>query len=282
MKLYVSEMFDGCPVRDFLKIGKGFSNRLFSCIKENIRLNGETVKPHTLCHVGDIIEVVFPETKSNVIPQNKPLNIIYEDEYFVVINKDAGVPCHPSIGHHTGTLANYINGYFEDKGIFTSIHIVSRLDMGTSGLVIIAKNEYIAGIFSKMIKNNEILKKYICVCEGKLPPDGVINAPIGRKDGSIIERCIREDGKNAETHFKNICSKNNCSLAQVVLKTGRTHQIRVHMAHIGHPLVGDWLYGTGEESRHLLHLEKIEFKHPVSGENMSFKAPVPREFERFM
>ncbi len=281
MKFVVNEMYDGCSVRDFLKIGKGLSSRLFSCLKNNNRifLNGRKVQVFEQVCMGDSVEIVFPEGKSQITPQFEPLEILFEDECFLAVNKPALMPCHPSVGHNSGTLANYVAGYFEKNGIKTAVRIPARIDSGTTGVVIIAKNEYVAQKLSS--ENTE--KTYFCVCQGILPPKGEINLPIARDESSILKRKISENGKNALTFYEKINEDENWSAALVKIKTGRTHQIRVHMSAIGYPLVGDWLYGkeTAEISRHLLHLATVEFTHPVTGDKIVLSAPLPDDMKRF-
>ncbi len=282
MLLKVTEKYDGSSVRDFLKIGKGFSSRLFSCLKrtDGIKRGGEIIQPFDKVFAGEEIEIIFPDSESGITAVQGALNILYEDEFLLAVDKPALMPCHPSLGHHGDTLANLVAGYFEKIKLNAAVRIPARIDSGTTGVVLFAKNEYIA----ERLAAKEINKTYVCVCEGNLPEKGEIKAPIGRAEGSIIKRCVCGDGKPAHTFFKKTAMCKNYSVAGVHIETGRTHQIRVHMAHIGHPLVGDWLYGKEEAglSRHLLHLESIEFVHPVTEKKMIIKAEIPQDMKEFI
>lgn len=188
--------------------------------------------------------------------------IFYEDAYLLIVNKPAGMLVHPTVKEDGSTLYNYVGRYYAKQGLAHNIHPVSRLDRNTSGLVIFAKEPQIQFLLSKQ----EVCKKYLAVVTGILPSDsGCIEAPIARKEGSIIERCVDPSGKYARTDYKLISHHGDLSLLEVQLHTGRTHQIRVHMAHIGCPLCNDNLYGTpGPQSRHALHAFYLGFRHPVT------------------
>ncbi len=281
IKFVVNEMFDGGSVRDFLKTGKGLSSRLFSCLKreKGILLNGKTAQAFEKVVAGDAVELVFPEGKSEIVAEYEPIEIVFEDECFLAVNKPALMPCHPSVGHYTGTLANCVQGYFEQMGIKTAVRIPARIDSGTTGIVIIAKNEYAA----EKLASGTVKKTYLCVCEGNVPEKGEINLPIARAEGSILKRCVSAEGKPARTFYEKVGGTGKWSALRVWIETGRTHQIRVHMSEIGYPLVGDWLYGTEttEFSRHLLHLAEVEFIHPVTDEKITLSAPLPEDMKRF-
>ncbi len=283
MKLHINKEFDGCSVRDFLKSGKGFSSRLFLSLKKDGKflLNGVPAYPYTKCFCGDVLEIVFPKSHTKVVPKFKPLDILYEDDFFIAVNKPAFMPCHPSIGHYDDTLANYIKGYLGDS--IGAIHIPARIDMNTTGIVIIAKNEYVAGKISGAYKDGKVKKEYVCICHGETESDGIINAPIGRKEGSIIEREITDTGKDAITHYHRISCKNGNSVIKVEPVTGRTHQIRVHFSYIGHPLLGDGLYGREDGiKRHLLHLKRLEFNHPEYDFKVIIEAPIPSDMKEYI
>jgi len=281
MKFIVDGIYDGSSVREFLKIGKGLSSRLFSCLKKEagILVNGKNVQVFEKVFSGDSVEIVFPETQTDITPEYEPFDILYEDDCFLAVNKPALMPCHPSVGHHRGTLANRVAGYFEINGIKTAVRIPARIDSGTTGIVIIAKNEYAA----EKLATGCVEKTYLCVCKGILPEKGEINLPIARAEGSIIKRKVGENGKDALTFYEKINQGEDWSAARVKIKTGRTHQIRVHMSAIGHPLLGDWLYGTetSEFSRHLLHLSEVKFVHPETEEKICLCAPVPEDMKSF-
>ena len=208
------------------------------------------------------------------------LNIIYEDDYLLILNKPAGIAIHPSALHFYDTLSNGVKYYFDIMGIHKKIRIVNRLDKDTSGIVIFAKNEYVQELLSLQMKSNSFKKEYIGVLEGILETSkGTINAPIARKSNSIIERCIDESGQTSITNYKVIKIFSNMSLVHFVLETGRTHQIRVHSKYIGHPIVGDTLYGSFSPiiSRQALHSYKVKFMHPITMKSMELVADIPHD-----
>ena len=238
-------------------------------------------------NLGDIISIYidFIEDNSNIVPTYMPLDIVYEDDAFLVVNKSSGVPVHPSMEHFEDSLSNGIKYYFDKIGLKKKIRPVNRLDKDTSGLVIFAKNEYIQECLVKQMQVKEFIKEYIAICAGNLEKrSGIINAPIARKENSIIERCISESGAPAITHYEVIKSYNNYSVVKCILETGRTHQIRVHMAHIGHPLLGDTLYGLPSPliNRQALHAYKITFIHPITKQKLEFTAKIPADFENLI
>lgn len=274
-------------------------------LKKNkkIFLNGINTYVDSPIHLGDIITFVidFDEDNSNVVPTKMDLDILYEDDSMLILNKPAGIPVHPSILHFENSLSNGVRYYFDSINLKKKIRPVNRLDRNTSGIVIFAKNEYIHDILSKQMQNNVFKKEYIAICNGIFDlKEGTIDAPIARKTDSIIERCIDENGDTSITHYKvlkefNIkenCFDNNALLNKnlifsellVNLETGRTHQIRVHMAYVGHSIVGDSLYGTESNliSRQALHAYKVEFLHPITKENFSIIAPIPEDMQKLL
>ena len=229
-------------VKELLKLKFQISDRLLVKLKKNkkIWLNSTPTFVDSRLKPFDIVEILidFEEKSENIIPTQMDLNIIYEDEYYIVINKPSGIAIHPSILHYTDSLANGVKFYFEQKNIKKKIRPINRLDKDTSGIVIFAKNEYIQECLIKQMKNKQFIKKYIAIVNGNLDNlEGIINAPIARKENSIIERCINKDGQKAITHYEVIKQYNKYSLVKCSLETGRTHQIRVHMAAISHPLI---------------------------------------------
>lgn len=229
---------------------------------------------------GDIITINFDysEDNSNIVPTKMTLDIIYEDEWLIVVNKPAGIPVHPSILHYTDSLSNGICYYFNSIGLNKKIRPVNRLDLDTSGLVIFAKCEYIQEQLSVQMQNDKFKKEYICVVSGHLKEkSGIINLPISRKPGSIIERCIDKKGQQSITEFTVLKEFEKYSLVNCILKTGRTHQIRVHFSYIGNTLLGDSLYGSSSDliDRQALHSYKISFIHPVYHKYLEFTAPIP-------
>ena len=206
--------------------------------------------------------------------------IAYEDDYLLIIDKPAGMLVHPTVNECGCTLYDYVTEYYQRKGITANIHPVSRLDRHTSGLVIFAKEP----IIQHWLSQQQMDKEYLAIVTGELPNDeGIIEAPIARKEGSIIERCVSENGKYAKTSYKLLAKRKDLSLLQVKLFTGRTHQIRVHMAYIGCPLFNDNLYGTpGPQSRHALHAFKLRFIHPVSDTPVEITRTLPEDLRRII
>ena len=209
--------------------------------KKLVFLNKTIVDTRNIAKVNDIItiDLNYDEDNSNILPCNMKLNIVYEDECFIVINKPAGITTHPSILHYSNSISNGIKFYFDSIGLNKKIRPVNRLDKNTSGLMIFAKNEYIQECLIKQMNTKTFKKEYLALVENIFEnnTDGTITAPISRKPGSIIERHIDKNGKNSITHYKVINNYDDYSLVSCILETGRTHQIRVHMAYIKHPLL---------------------------------------------
>ena len=236
------------------------SRLLFKLIKkEKVLLNGCVCDTRTYPNFGDelIVNFDYDEENSNIVPTKMDLNIVFEDNWMLIVNKPAGVATHPSILHYYDSLCNGVRFYFDSIGLNKKVRPVNRLDLNTSGLVIFAKCEYIQECLISEMKNNIFKKEYLAFCEGLFEnKSGTIDLPIGRKDNSIIERCI--------------------------LETGRTHQIRVHLSAISHPLIGDSLYGSFSDliSRQALHCYKLQFIHPITKEFMSFCGDLPPELKK--
>lgn len=255
---------------------------------EKISFNGNKCDTRNQVKLGDIIEINFDiqENNSNILPLQINLDIVYEDDWFLVINKPAGIPIHPSRYHYTDSLSNGIKFYFDSIRLSKKIRPVNRLDIGTSGLVIFAKCEYVQECFAKQMANKTFQKKYLCFVKGILPQKiGTINLPIARKKDSIIERCINQKtGQASITHYEVLKEFSNYSLVRCQLETGRTHQIRVHMAAIGHPLLGDTLYGTKSSliDRQALHSYKIECIHPISNNRLFFESDLPNDLKNII
>ena len=277
-------------IEHFLK-SKGYSSQ---CIKElkkmpqSILINGEWQYMKHLLQPGETLTVhVKEETSSEKIPPVElPLDIIYEDEDILVVNKPADMPIHPSLNNYYNSLANALAWYFEKQGKPFIFRCINRLDRDTSGLTIIAKHMLSAGILSTMVAQRHIHREYLAIVQGEItPPQGTINAPIGRKGDSIIERMVDyEKGEHAITHYQRIKYVNGHSLLSIHLETGRTHQIRVHMKHIGFPLIGDTLYNPNVQliQRQALHSHRLQFTHPITGEPMEFTAPLPEDMHRVL
>ena len=210
--------------------------------------------------------------------------MVYEDEDLLVIDKPAGLPVHPSINHYENTLANGIMWRCREKGEYFPFRCVNRLDAGTTGLLIIAKNMFSAAVLYSAMKERKIKRTYLAVASGEIREPGTVDLPIGRVSDSVIERCIdQEHGERAVTHYEPLAYGNGCTLLKLQLETGRTHQIRVHMKAIGHPLAGDYLYAPEDCSaeRPLLHSRSLEFTHPVTGEQMKLTAELPEDMKNY-
>lgn len=276
-------------VKEVLKAEFSMSDRLLLKLKklDKIYLNGNVTSVNHPVLENDLIECYldYEEDNSNIVPTEMPLNIIYEDEAYIVVNKPAGIPVHPSMDHYTDSLSNGIAFYFNQIGLKKKIRPVNRLDKDTSGIVIFAKNEYIQECLVRQMKSKEFIKKYIAVVNGNLDNlEGTINAPIARKEGSIIERCVSETGDIAITHYKVLKRKTDFDIVECILETGRTHQIRVHFAYLGHSLLSDTLYGTSSSliNRQALHAYEVEFTHPLSKKKVKYITTVPEDLNKLM
>ena len=276
-------------LKEVLKTRFEISDRLLLKLKkaDKIFLNGKSTFVNNLVQLNDIIEVNidFEEDNSNIIATDMQLNILYEDEAYLIVNKPAGIPVHPSMEHYKDSLSNGIKFYFDKINLHKKIRPVNRIDKNTSGIVIFAKNEYIQECLIRQMKNNTFIKEYIAICQGIFETkSGTINAPISRRENSIIERCININGDKATTHYEVLneeCSA-NYSVVKCTLETGRTHQIRVHMQYVGHPLLGDTLYSTASPfiSRQALHSYYTSFIHPIKKEKMEYIAPIPNDMAK--
>ena len=276
-------------VKEVLKAEFSMSDRLLLKLKNlnKIYLNGDITSVNHPVLENDLIECYldYEEDNSNIVPTEMPLNIIYEDEAYIVVNKPAGISVHPSMDHYTDSLSNGIAFYFNQIGLKKKIRPVNRLDKDTSGIVIFAKNEYIQECLVRQMKSKEFIKRYIAVVNGNLDNlEGTINAPIARKEGSIIERCVSETGDIAITHYKVLKRKTDFDIVECILETGRTHQIRVHFAYLGHSLLGDTLYGTSSNliNRQALHAYEVKFIHPLSKKKVKYIATVSEDLNKLM
>lgn len=291
LKYNVTQIEEGFTITHILKDKLFVSNRLLIKLKMNqkILVNDLPVFSNHIVHTGDYIKVKLDFEETDFItPEKIELDILYEDEYFLAVNKPAGMVVHPSANHLSGTLANGVKYYLNNK---KRIRPINRLDRDTSGIVLFAKNEYIQEL---MIKNVVIQKEYIAIVDGIIEEkSGTINAPIARKPGSIMERCISEEGQTAITHYevlneilhKNESYKGNqtskLSVVKLKLETGRTHQIRVHLAYLGNPIIGDTLYGNESNliKRQALHAYLMEFNHPILNKRVLVQSGLPADMK---
>lgn len=276
----------GKKIFDFLK-GNGYSHAVITQLKkipESILLNGKWEYMNTLLHDGDILTIHFEEKNgsASIVPTALPLAICYEDEDILVINKASDMPIHPSMNNFDNTLANAVCYYYKKQGIPYTFRCVNRLDRDTTGLTILAKHLISSAILNDEVSGREINREYIAIVEGKTDDIGTIDAPIGRKDGSTIERQIdRMQGERAVTHYQRLSYRDGLSLLRLKLETGRTHQIRVHMKSIGHPLIGDFLYypDFSKIKRQALHSYRLSFSHPITKKPLEFTAPLPEDMQ---
>lgn len=277
-------------VEQFLR-RKRYSGQNLSEIKrmpKSILVNGVHYYMRQELSKGDHLQVRICETKNSekIPPTNLPLDIIYEDEDLLVLNKPAGMPIHPSLNNYTNSIANALAYYFQSQGKPFIFRCCNRLDRDTSGLTIVSKHLVSGSILSDMTKYREVHREYLAIARGSVTPsEGTIQAPLGRKEGTIIERTVDwEHGEDAVTHYKVVKEANGHSLVSLRLETGRTHQIRIHMKYLGYPLIGDYLYNPDMEymTRQALHSHHMEFTHPITGEHMSFTAPLPEDMARVM
>ena len=265
------------------KISARLQHKLIT--SKQIFLNGNQADSRIAPQINNVITVNldFNEESENIIPTPIPLNIIYEDEALLILDKPAGIAVHPSISHYTDSLANGVKYYFDTIGLKRKIRPVNRLDLNTSGLIVFAKNEYVQECLIQQMQTNEFKKEYLAIVHGVFEKaQGTISLPIARKENSIIERHISENGQEAVTHYEVLKTSNDLSLVHCTLQTGRTHQIRVHMSAIGHPLVGDTLYGpnfSDSITRQALHSYKISFIHPISHQIVSFTSELPDDIK---
>ena len=260
-------------IRDYLKRRLGLSTALIAKVKyDNVLLNGEIVYMRTTVKNGDVIDITLPDEDSeNIEPMDIRLDVVYEDEHVIAVNKPKNMPVHPSRGNHLPTVANAVRHYVGHPFVFRAIN---RLDRDTSGIVLIAKDRLSGAKLYQAMKDRKFGKTYLAHVEGVPSKNhGFINAPIAREAEGEMKRVVREDGKEALTEYEvRSVNHDGTSILKVTLHTGRTHQIRVHMAHIGHPLVNDFLYGTRSEDTYSLHCNSLSFPHPFTGEIITLTA----------
>ena len=270
----------------FLK-ENGFSVPILQKLKDNpgdVILDGEPgFLNREIKNRINLTVTIRESEKSDFIASNIPLDILYEDEDIIIINKTDNMPIHPSIKHRENTLANALSHYYRNENSPFVFRCLNRLDKNTTGVTIVAKNPLSSAILSRQMKSENIHRNYYAVVSGVISDSGVINAPIARTSDSIITREVNfTNGQNAITYYEPLKTIDNTTLVKLRLKTGRTHQIRVHMSYINHPLIGDFLYGdsnnTNVEGRQLLHAGEITFNHPITNIIMHIKAPLPADF----
>ena len=291
LELPVTAELAGIKVDTLLKKHLGLSGTVVRRVKwleDGILVDGVRVNTRYCPREGQVLSVRLsdPERRSGIVPAPGPLDIVYEDEDLLVLNKAPGLPVHPGPGHFDDTICNFLLNYYDLKGIEGDAHPVHRLDRGTSGLLVVAKHPHAQEVLKEQLHTPRFRRTYLAVCEGApQPPAGLIDAPLGPRDGSLVEQEVRPDGKAARTRYETLWTDGACSLLRLELDTGRTHQIRVHMAYLGHPLVGDFLYGREAPElipRPALHSWQVTFRHPITTQELTFTAPLPRDMEALL
>ena len=286
----ITSEYDGFQIDKFLKT-QGYSSANITAIKKmpnNVVINGEWVHMNRKLAAGEVLTVNISEEDSSekIPPVEMSLDIVYEDEDIIVINKPAGLSIHPSLNHYEDSLANGLAYYYEQQGKPFIFRCANRLDKNTSGLTVIAKHLVSGNILSTMVKNREFHREYYAIVRGTLDePEGTIDAPIGRDKQDRKKMCVtKENGKEAVTHFKVLKRYKGYTLINLSLETGRTHQIRVHMKYIGYPVYNDPVYTNHKCTSfgQFLHSWKIDFDHPITKEHLHFEVPVPNEFQEFL
>ncbi|MBV7273054.1 RluA family pseudouridine synthase [Clostridiaceae bacterium UIB06] len=286
----VSEETAGKKLREYLRAVEKLSGRLISGAARDgrITVNGTRVKLNYVVKLND--EIGFDVTKEesqNIDPEPIPIDVIYEDSDIIVVNKQPGIVVHPTKSYPNGTLANGLLYYFKEKDEKCIVRLVSRLDMDTSGLIIIAKNQFSHMALARDMGNENFEKSYLAIVHGNIDKkEGTINLPIYRVGGDTIKRIIDERGQESITHFSVLESCRKGDLVKLTLETGRTHQIRVHLTYLGYPLYGDSLYGIGNEDdyikRQALHAYKLKFPHPRTGEILELEADMPEDMKELL
>ena len=286
LTLKITPELAGQEVNTLLRRQLGLSGTVLRRVKwleDGITLDGVRVNVRVRAGAGQTLAVRLtdPELSSGVVPTPGPLDIVYEDPDLIVLNKAPGVLVHPSHGHFDDTLGNFLMYHYSEREDESDFHPVHRLDKGTSGLLAVAKHACAQERLKNQLHTGDFRRVYLAVCDGA-PPDrtGTVDAPIGPVEGSLVAREVRADGRPARTHYRIVQTCGPRTLVELELETGRTHQIRVHMAHMGCPLTGDFLYGREDRTliaRPALHSARMELAHPVTGERLSFAAPLPAD-----
>lgn len=286
----VTKESDGMLVKEILRRHFGLSTRQVSRLKfqpEGILVDGRHATVRHVLRAGQVLTLCLEQEEQgsdHLEPVEGPLDIRYEDKDMLLLYKPAGVVVHPSHGHYKDSLANMLVYHYGRQGQHLVVRPVGRLDKDTSGLIIIAKHAAASAIFDRQRRKGELGRTYLALVEGcPTPLSGTVDAPLGRVDGSLILRQVRPDGESARTDYEVICPGTQYSLVRLKLHTGRTHQIRVHMAHLSHPLLGDPFYGTEGSMgmcRAALHSWQIACRQPITGEEMHFVSELPEDMKR--
>lgn len=288
LTLSVPPELDGAEVNTLLRRVLYLSGTVLRRVKwleDGIAVDGRRVNVRHMVRAGQTLSVRLsdPAGMERPVPAPGPLDLVYEDEDLAVVNKAPGVLVHPSHGHFTDTIGNFLMRHYEENDSAAGFHPVHRLDKGTSGLLVVAKHAYAQERLKQQLHTGEFRRVYLAICEGTPnPAAGVIDAPIGRAEGFAIRREVRPDGKPARTRYQTLAAGDGLSLLALELESGRTHQIRVHLAHIGCPLAGDFLYGREDPAwiaRPALHSARLSLRHPLTGEYLSLASPLPADMD---
>lgn len=289
----VEDVVEGTKLREYLKREMGISTRLIrsASIQKRIFINNEVVKMNRVIKNGEIIKIDLEKEESqNIAPEKIDIDIVYEDEDILVVNKKPFMVVHPTKTYQSGTLANGVINYFMESNQNCIVRLVSRLDMNTSGLIIIAKNQFSHGMLSKAMSENKVEKRYLAIVHGIFKEkQGTIDKPIYRPEGieNGTRRVVDERGQRSITHYKVVEEFSDSSLVECKLETGRTHQIRVHLSYLGHPIYGDVLYGDGDNEgdlieRQALHAYGLDFKSPRTEKELLLRADLPDDMKELM
>lgn len=268
---------DKIDAKTFLRKHCGISARTLSKLKRTklgITRNGELLKSNQTLYSGEIVVLAMPDDINEIMPIKGEIDILFEDEYIMVVNKPPLMPVHPTKIHQEDTLANIVSFYMQTKGEYYTFRAINRLDRDTSGCIVLAKDRFCANALP-----STVAKEYVALCEGKIACSGTVNRPIRVMEGRSIQRVVADEGAPSITHYFPVRYSNGHTLTRFILETGRTHQIRCHMSSIGHPLAGDDMYGGSLEfiSRQALHCRKITFTHPITNENIEVISDLPKD-----
>jgi len=290
MEWTVEQQYEKMILRNYMHKVLNISGNILKALKfegGKILINGREVDVRYRLKANDVLTVKFPPEERGFYmqPEDIPLSIVYEDEHILVLDKQPGIVVMPNPHEPGGTIANGLIAYYDKNKLPYTVHIVTRLDRDTSGLMLVAKHRYSHSLLAQEQMKGAIHRSYQAIVYGKLAKKkDTIDMPIGRKPGSFMKREVTSDGRDAITHYQVLKEEEEFSLVQVVLETGRTHQIRVHFSTIGHPIIGDELYGSSRAniSRQALHCEKLQFNHPISGKELQFQCPLPEDMKKLL
>lgn len=274
----------GLPLIEVLSQHMDVSSRMIRKSKDgkSIQLNGYPVSVNAKVRCSDVVTVILEQEPNIFEPQDIPIEVVYENQDLLIVNKQPYVVVHPTKGHPDQTIGNGIANHFEKEGFNGKIRFINRLDRDTSGLLLVAKNGYAQQIISNQMRDDQVEKRYMALVSGIVEKDAdTINLPIGRPNPEDLRRAVMADGQDSVTHYEVVERYNNATLVKIRLETGRTHQIRVHFSHLGHPLIGDELYGcpSDEIKRQALHSYYLKFKLPRTHEEIELEADLPFDFK---